>query len=247
MSSAAGSSSRFVSFEVPRSAPSPPSVPASSTSSRSTPDGFIIPAIPPSDDPLTISYDCRGHRVLPNVSDTPLSVMDGRVTKLVQQQPMIIPKCANCAEQGITCSYYEAGVPCPPCSILGIPECDWADPDWVLENLRRSRDAYFRDERDALIKSVKEDRLPVGLFEREFDRVQAWFYSGAQGAIDRYLLNSRATRDMGLRGYKALSASSSDASTLLRFIALGVETRIHPVVLQVVTERVHDLLSSMIS
>ncbi|KAJ7739441.1 hypothetical protein DFH07DRAFT_943930 [Mycena maculata] len=248
-SSAASSSMHSVHsvFEHPRSAPLPHPPLPSSASSRSTPEGFIIPVVPSSDDPLVISYDSRGHRVLPNVSNTPLDVLDGRVTKLVQEHPMVIPKCANCAEQGITCSYYEAGVPCPPCSVLGIPECDWADPFWVLENFRRSRDSYFCDERDALVKSVKENRLPVSLFEREFEIRMSWFYSGAQGAINRYLLNSRATRDVGLRGYKALAASTSDASTLLRFITLGVETRVHPCVLQVITERVQDLLASMLS
>ncbi|KAJ7476354.1 hypothetical protein B0H11DRAFT_2235107 [Mycena galericulata] len=233
-------------FEHPR--PAPPLPTSGSRSARSTPEGFVIPIPPSSDnDPLFVSYDAAGHRVLPSVSDTPLDVLDSRVTRLVQVHPMVIPKCANCAEQGIPCSYYEAGVPCPPCTILGIPECDWADPFWVLEHLRRSRDSYFCTERDALVKSVKENRLPVSLFEYEFGTRMSWFYSSAQGAINRYLLNSRATRDIGLRGYKALAASTFDTSTLLRFITLGVETHVHPRVLQAITERVQDLLAAMLS
>ncbi|KAJ7448070.1 hypothetical protein B0H11DRAFT_2081777 [Mycena galericulata] len=219
---------------------------ASSASSRSTPEGFVIPIVPSSDDdPLVVSYDATGHRVLPSVSDAPLDVLDSRVTRLVQAHPMVIPKCANCAEQGISCSYYEAGVPCPPCTILGIPECDWADPFWVLEHLCRSRDSYFCTERDALVKSVKENRLPVSLFNHEFGIRMSWFYASAQGAINRYMLNSRATRDIGLRGYRALA--SADTPMLLRFIALGVETHIHPLILQVVGDRVQDLLASMLS
>ncbi|KAJ7429208.1 hypothetical protein B0H11DRAFT_1945619 [Mycena galericulata] len=170
------------------------------------------------------------------ISDTPLDVLDSRVTRLVQAHPM-----------GIPCSYYEAGVPCPPCTILGIPECDWADPFWVLEHLRCSRDSYFCTERDALVKSVKENRLPVSLFDHEFGIRMSWFYTSAQGAINRFLLNSQATRDIGLRGYRALAASTTDASMLLRFITLGVETNIHPLVLQVVGQRVQDLLVSMLS
>ncbi|KAJ7501960.1 hypothetical protein B0H11DRAFT_1991715 [Mycena galericulata] len=234
-------------FESPRPAPLPPLPPASSSSSRSTPEGFVLPAIPPASDPLVISRDSYGHRVLPDVSNTPLSVIDGRVTRLVREHPMIVPKCANCAEMGIECSFSEAGIPCPPCSVLGIPDCDWADPFWLMENLRRCRDLYLRDERDELVQSVKDNRLPASLFDREFNRAQRWFYSGAQGAITRFLLNSRATRDIGVRGYQALAASTTDTSTLLRFIALGVETHVHPLVLQVVGQRVQDLLTSMLS
>ncbi|KAJ7494313.1 hypothetical protein B0H11DRAFT_2227735 [Mycena galericulata] len=207
----------------------------------------LIPPWPPLHHPLVVLYDATGHRVLPSVSATPLDVLDSRVTRLVQTHPMVIPKCANCAEQGISCSYYEAGVPCPPCTILGIPECDWADPFWVLEHLCRSCDSYFCTERDALVKSVKENRLPVSLFEHKFGTRMAWFYASAQGAINRFVLNSRATRDIGMRGYKALAASTTDVPMLLRFVALGVETNVHPLVLQVVGQCVQDLIASLIS
>ncbi|KAJ6572483.1 hypothetical protein DFH09DRAFT_1362442 [Mycena vulgaris] len=233
-------------FDHPRSAPQPRVPPTSSASSQSTPEGFILPLIPPTPDPLTIALDARGHRVLPNVSNTPLPVTDGRVTKLVQDHSLLVPKCANCLEMAVPCSFTEMGIPCPPCAVLGVPECDWSDPFFFMENLRRCRDLYLRDECNELLDSVKSNTLPTSLFEHEFARSQQWFYDGAQGAITRFLLNSYATRDVALHGYQALAASSSSIPTLLRFIALGVETRVHPSILQVVGERVQDLLTAMI-
>ncbi|KAJ7159277.1 hypothetical protein C8R43DRAFT_994315 [Mycena crocata] len=232
-------------FDHPRPAPPPPSV--ASSSSRSTPEGFVLPLIPPSNDPLVVTYDSRGHRQFPRVSDTPLHVDDTRVLKLVEHHPQVIPKCANCAEMGVACSFSEAGIPCPPCAVLGIPDCDWANPFWFAENLQRCRDLYLLDERETLVKSVKENRLPPSLFEREYERAQNWFYSGAQGAITRFLVNSRATRDTAVRGYQALAAASTDPSVLLRFLSLGVETQVHPTVLQVVTERVQSFFAVMMS
>ncbi|KAJ7442986.1 hypothetical protein FB451DRAFT_1296469 [Mycena latifolia] len=232
-------------FDHPRQAPLPP--PSVAHSARSTPEGFILPVIPPANDPLIVTRDSHGHRQLPHVSDAPLSMDDGRVLKLVQHQPMIIPKCANCAEMGVDCSFSEAGIPCPPCSVLGIPDCNWADPFWFIENLQRCRNLFLLDERDALVKSVNDNHLSPSLFDREFKRAQSWFYSGAQGAISRFMLNSRATRDIAVHGYHSLAAASSDPSVLLRFLSLGVETRIHLLVLQVVTERLQLIFQSMSS
>ncbi|KAJ7664840.1 hypothetical protein B0H17DRAFT_1143519 [Mycena rosella] len=234
-------------YPISHSVPLVPPPPPPSASSRSTPEGFILPTIPPIPDPLVVIRDSRGHRVLPDVSLMPLPVTDGRVTKLVESHPMVVPKCANCAEMGVDCTFSEAGIPCPPCAVLGIPNCDWTDPFWLMENLRRCRDLYLRDERDELVQSVKDNRLPASLFDREFERAERWFYSGAQGAITRFLLNSYATRDLALHGYRALAASSTDASTLLRFLALGVETHVHPVILQAVGARLQDLFSAMLS
>ncbi|KAJ7651864.1 hypothetical protein B0H17DRAFT_1215119 [Mycena rosella] len=235
-------------FENPRTAPSLPiaanPVPISS---RSTPEGYLLPILPPADDPLVITQDARGHCQLPRVSDTPLPVDDARVLKLVEHHPMIIPKCSNCAEMGVACSFSKAGIPCPPCSVLGIPDCDWADPFWFMENLQRRRDLFLFDECDALVKAVNDNRLSPALFEREFKRAQAWFYSGAQGAISRFMLNTWATRDIAVCGYQALAASSSDPSHLLRFLALGVETHIHPLILQVVAERLQVFFQSVSS
>ncbi|KAJ7853848.1 hypothetical protein B0H14DRAFT_2757736 [Mycena olivaceomarginata] len=233
-------------FEHPRPAPLPPSS-SSSRSACSTPVGFVLPVIPPSDDPLVVTQDARGRPQLPRVSDSPLHVDDGRVLKLAKYHPMIVPKCASCAEMGVNCSFSEAGIPCPPCAVLGIPDCDWSDPFWLMENLQRCRDLYLLDERDALVKSVQDNRLAPSLFDREFERVQAWFYSGAQGAISRFLINSHATHGLALRGYCSLAAASTDPSLLLRFLSLGTEAHIHPSVLEVVTERVQSFFHSMLS
>ncbi|KAF8190676.1 hypothetical protein K438DRAFT_1763125 [Mycena galopus ATCC 62051] len=232
-------------FDHPSPAPSVPAPASHSTSS--SPEGFVIPAIPPVHDPLVVTRDAHGHRQLPHVSNTPLHVDDSRVLKLVQPRPMIVAKCLDCAEKAINCSFMEAGIPCPPCAVLRIPDCTWSDPFWFIENLQRSRDQYLLDERDALVKSVQEGRLAPSLFEREFERAQGWFYSGAQGAISRFLLNSQATRDTAVRGYHALAAASTDPATLLRFLSLGSDTGIHPLVLQVVAEHVLSLYVVMTS
>ncbi|KAJ7847287.1 hypothetical protein B0H13DRAFT_1907363 [Mycena leptocephala] len=232
-------------FDHPHQAPLPPT--PASRSARSTPEGFILPVVPPVNDPLIVTRDAHGHRQLPHVSDSPLGVDDGRVMRLVQYHPMAVPKCANCAEMGVACSFTEAGIPCPPCSVLGIPDCNWTDPFWFIENLQRCRDLYLLDERDKLVKSVKNNCLAPSLFDREFERVTSWFYSSAQGAISQFLVNSHATRDIAVRGYHSLAAASADPTLLLRFLSLGAETQVHPLVLQVVAERVQSLFLSMMS
>ncbi|KAJ7079548.1 hypothetical protein B0H15DRAFT_804369 [Mycena belliarum] len=150
--------------------PSPPA----STSTRSTPDGFVYPQIPPNPDPLVVTTDLYGEQILPTVSSTPLPVTDGRVTKLVQDLTNITPK------------------------------------------------------------------------YREYARSQQWFYDAAQGAITRFLINIRATRNVAVDGYRCLAASATNIPTLLRFIELGIEAHIHPLVLQVVGERVQDLLATLL-
>ncbi|KAJ7836576.1 hypothetical protein B0H14DRAFT_2589641 [Mycena olivaceomarginata] len=217
-------------FEHPRPAP----LPSTSRSIRSTPEGFVLPQIPPSNDPLVVSYDAHGHRQRPRVSDLPLGVDDARVLRLVEHR-QIQAKCANCAEMAIECTFSEAGIPCPPCSIMGILDCDWNDPFFFMENLRRQRDLYLLDERDSLVRSVQDNRLAPALFEREFERVQNWFYAGAQGAITRFLLNSRATRDIAVRGYHSLAAASTDTSLLLCFIALVVMERVLAIIMSTST------------
>ncbi|KAJ7307923.1 hypothetical protein DFH08DRAFT_491445 [Mycena albidolilacea] len=230
-------------FDHPRPAPPPPSA----RSARSTPEGFVLPRIPPTNDPLFVTHDAHGHRVLPRVSDTPLHVDDTRVRRLVEFNPAPVPKCASCAEMGVTCTFSEAGIPCPPCAVLGIPDCDWTDPFWLIENIQRCRDLYLLDERDGLVNSVKDNRLAPSLFEREFERIQTWFYAGAQGAITRFSLNSRATHDVAVRGYQALADASTDTTLLLRFLSLATKTHVHPVVLQIVADRVQGIIASMMA
>ncbi|KAJ7140795.1 hypothetical protein C8R44DRAFT_726513 [Mycena epipterygia] len=244
-SSNSSSDSGRSALEHQRRAPALP--PPSVRSASIIPEGFLLPRIPPSDDPLVVTEDEHGVPQLPCVSKSPLDVVNNRVRKLVQYNAMVTPKCASCAEMGVSCSFTEAGIPCPPCSVLGIPDCRWADPYWFAESLRTCRDAYLNDERDELVKSVQESHLSPSLFEREFERAQCWFYSGAQGAISRFMLNSRATHEIAVRGYNALAASSSDPSTLLQFLTLGFKTQIHPIVLQVVTDRLHSFIQSMLA
>ncbi|KAJ6553131.1 hypothetical protein B0H19DRAFT_1295757, partial [Mycena capillaripes] len=233
-------------FVHPRPAPLLPS-PPSSRSACSTPEGFVLPVIPPVHEPFVVAIDSHGHRQLPRVSDAPLSVDDHRVLKLVRDIPVVAQKCYDCAEKAIDCSFTEAGIPCSPCAILGMPDCRWSDPHWFMEHLRRKRDHYLLEERDALVMSVRENRLAPSLFQREFERAQSWFYSGAQGAISRFLVNSHATHDIAVRGYHALAAASTDPATLLRFLSLGSETGIHPIILQLVAERVQALFVTMSS
>ncbi|KAJ7821888.1 hypothetical protein B0H14DRAFT_3471185 [Mycena olivaceomarginata] len=232
-------------FEHPRPAPLPPSS-SSSRSARSTPEGF----------------DARGRPQLPRVSDSPLHVDDGRVLKLAKYHPMIVPKCASCAEMGVNCSFSEAGIPCPPCAVLGIPDCDWSDPFWLMENLQRCRDLYFLDERDTLVKSVQDNRLAPSLFGNSSEsRLGSTVVPKALSPISWYVpisspcspgllrlqINSHATHGLALRGYRSLAAASTDPSLLLRFLSLGAEAHIHPSVLEVVTERVQSFFHSMLS
>jgi hypothetical protein len=173
----------------PRPAPLPPS-PPSSRSACSTPEGFVLPVIPPPHEPLVVAIDPHGHRQLPRVSDAPLNVDDHRVLRLVRDFPVVrlvyslfsfrflttpffqvTQKCYDCAEKAIDCSFTEAGIPCSPCTLLGVPDCRWSDPHWFMENLRRKRDHYLLEERDELIKSVRENRLAPSLFRKFFSRI----------------------------------------------------------------------------
>ncbi|KAF8146199.1 hypothetical protein K438DRAFT_2028373, partial [Mycena galopus ATCC 62051] len=145
--------------------PAPPlPTPLSSCSACSTPEGFVLPAIPPHNDPLFVVLDLHGHRQLSRLSNTPLHVDDHRVLKLVQDVPVIGQKCYNCAEKAIEYSFMEAGIPCPPCAVLGIPDCRWSDPHWFMKSLHRKCDNYLLEERNELMKSVQENHLTPSLF-----------------------------------------------------------------------------------
>ncbi|KAJ7080908.1 hypothetical protein B0H15DRAFT_803835 [Mycena belliarum] len=158
----------------------------------------------------------------------------------------ITPKCAHCLEMGVSCTFHERGVPCAACAVLGAPDCDWSNPSLFILSLRQSRDSYLRDERDDLVRSVETNVLPHSRFDCEYARSQQWFYDAAQGAITRFLINIRATRNVAVDGYRCLAASATNIPTLLRFIELGIEAHIHPLVLQVVGERVQDLLAPLL-
>ncbi|KAJ7468527.1 hypothetical protein FB451DRAFT_1400904 [Mycena latifolia] len=67
-------------FTSPWPAPTPPS---SSISSES-PQGFVLPSIPPRDCPLVITVDDAGHQRLPAVSNNLLPLDHDRVRKLIR-------------------------------------------------------------------------------------------------------------------------------------------------------------------
>ncbi|KAJ7131909.1 hypothetical protein C8R46DRAFT_581297 [Mycena filopes] len=228
-------------YTSPRPAPSPPS----SSGSESTLEGFVYPRIPPPDCPLKITLDPSGHPVLPCVSEHGLPPNNSRCIKLTKTRSEVYPKCANCAELAIPCDFSESGVPCSPCMVLGIPDCVYADPWCFMATLSRERDIYLADERQGLFNAVKDNRLSPSVFEREYQRGLSWWYSIAQGAIDRFLINCSATNGLAFRGYEALAQASTDAGHLLRFLALGHDAHIHPSVLGVVTDRLQALIYTM--
>ncbi|KAJ6566348.1 hypothetical protein B0H19DRAFT_1232580 [Mycena capillaripes] len=222
-------------FDHPRRAPLPPT--PASRSAQSSPEGFVVPVIPPTNDPLIVTCDNKGHRQLPHVSFQPLGVDDTRVLKLSPNVRTALrwvsnarsPKRASRALLALFSAFRTATGP----TRFG---------SW---NLQHCRDLYLLDEREELMKSVKDGRLAPLVFDREFERAQAWFYSSAQGAISRFMVNTHATRDIAIRGYHSLAAAATDPSTLLRFLSLGTETHVHPLVLQVVAERVQSLFMSL--
>ncbi|KAJ7110552.1 hypothetical protein C8R44DRAFT_743024 [Mycena epipterygia] len=233
-------------FSPSCSVPPVPSPPTPSASTRSTPEGFVLPRIPPNPDPLHVTVDTNGRYRIPVLSHKPLPVHDRRVTAIIRHFGPYSPKCSNCLELCVACEPSEHGIPCASCILLGIPDCEHADFSHFFDSVRRDRDASFVEDRDALVRRVESNQLPHSRFEREFAKAAAWFYSAAQGALDRFLLNVRATRDIAINGYRALAASSNHPATLLRFILLGLETRVHPAVLHVVGSRAQDLIAAML-
>ncbi|KAJ7811515.1 hypothetical protein B0H13DRAFT_1881159 [Mycena leptocephala] len=234
---------------APRPAPVPPTrsnASSNSGSTRSSPDGFVVPCIPPLDCPLRVILDPQGRPQLPHVSDHPLPVDHERVLRLMKSRTDVNAKCAHCAEAAIECDWSEAGVPCAPCAVLGIPDCDFADPYFLVQNLAHQRNLYLHSERAILCAAVRDNHLSPSQFDREYERASSWFYSAAQGAITRFLVNSYATCGLALRGYQLLAASSTDAGLLSRFLTLGHDSDIHPSVLKVVADRLRSLYTTLL-
>ncbi|KAF7324413.1 hypothetical protein MVEN_02643800 [Mycena venus] len=226
-------------FGSPRPAPLPPRF-GSTPSSDSSIEGFVVPTIPPRHDPLYLVPGPGGHE-LPRVSSNPLAVDHERVRRLMKYHIDVVPKCANCAEMGIACEFTESGIPCPPCALLAVPDCEYVDPEFFLVNLARHRDFFLCAERDALCSAVRDNQLAPSVFDREYERANFWFYCGAQGAIDRFKVNCEATGNLALRGYQLLASSSTDTGLLSRFLSLGAESQIHPTALGVVADRLRTL------
>ncbi|KAJ7816101.1 hypothetical protein B0H13DRAFT_435624 [Mycena leptocephala] len=232
-------------FHNPRTPPPVPhtSSPKSSSSGSSI-EGFVLPLIPPPNDPLRIILDPHGHRQLPRVSDNALPVDHERVTSLSKYRIDVTAKCASCAELAIECEFSESGIPCAPCAVLAVPDCDFSDPYFLVANLAHRRDLYLHEERASLYAAAQNNQISPAQFEREYERSMNWFYAAAQGAITRFLINSRATASLALRGYRMLAESSVDAGLLSRFLTIAHESHMHPLVLQVVADRLHTLFAS---
>ncbi|KAJ7360650.1 hypothetical protein DFH08DRAFT_842065 [Mycena albidolilacea] len=220
----------------PRAAPTPPS-----SRSSPSPQGFIVPRVPPPNCPLHVTAGPDGPE-LPRVSDSPLAVDDERVTRLIKFRLTPGAKCRHCHTMHLECDFSESGLPCPSCAVLGMSDCDFTDADYFLLNIADRRDQRFHDERRSLVAAVRENRLSPSLFDREYERSCAWFYSEAQGAITRFLLNCRATHNLAIRGYHTLAAASDDTGLLSRLLALGVEFNLHPSVLHILTERLQTVV-----
>ncbi|KAJ7238839.1 hypothetical protein B0H12DRAFT_1136882 [Mycena haematopus] len=239
------SSSILPLFTTPRTVPSVPRGPGSSSSAGSNgsppPEGFVVPPIPPPNCPLRMTRDSNGHRCLPVVSENPLPVNHERVTRLITTRIDIAAKCSSCAELAIDCQFSEAGVPCPACAILGVPDCDFAHPRFLLANLVYQRDNHLHHERSILCTAVRNNQLSPSCFEREYEHAAAWFYSAAQGAIDRFLVNCNATAGLALRGYQQLAACCFDAGLLSRFLAFAHDAHLHPDVLRAVVDRLQAM------
>ncbi|KAJ6540940.1 hypothetical protein B0H10DRAFT_2245124 [Mycena sp. CBHHK59/15] len=216
-------------FSSPRPAPLPTSM---SSRSSPSPQGFIVPQIPPRDCPLSITIDDAGHRRLPLVSSNPLPPDHERVRKLIRHRLDITAKCANCAELAIDSEFFEAGVPCPPCAVLGIPDCQFADPYDFMMNLRNRRDAHFLHEPRSSVLLFATTNLPLPSSNASTNMLP-------HGSTPRHkaLLADSCTGRLAFRGYQALAASSTDASLFSRFLAFGHDARIHPSVLRAVADR----------
>ncbi|KAJ7306271.1 hypothetical protein DFH08DRAFT_944856 [Mycena albidolilacea] len=234
------------SFTAPRPAPAPPVSSLGSSNSSPSPEGFIVPHIPPPNDPVRVIRDARGHWQLPHLSEMPLHVDHRRVNRLMKYRIHVNAKCSSCAELGVDCEFGETGLPCPPCNVLGVPYCTFADPDFFMENVGHTRNTFLYEECSALCTAVHNNQLPPSSFDREYTKAQSWFYSTAQGAITRFTLNHRATDGLALRGYRALASSATDTGLLTRFISLGFETHLHPLVLQVVTDRLQAIFLALL-
>ncbi|KAF7348136.1 hypothetical protein MSAN_01766400 [Mycena sanguinolenta] len=179
--------------------------------------GFVVPVIPPPDCPLHMVATPDGLH-LPRVSANAHPADPS-------SRPALITFRVNGAS---------------------IPDCRFADPDDFLYHLKRHRDAVFRDERTALVNAVHDNHLPASLFAWEYGRATAHFYSAAQGAIDRFIINYNATHRLSLRGYRALANATTDAGLLSGFMALGAETQVHRSVLQVVANRLLSIITNIV-
>ncbi|KAJ7838080.1 hypothetical protein B0H14DRAFT_3459692 [Mycena olivaceomarginata] len=153
------------SFTAPRPAPAPPVSSLGSTNSSPSPEGFIVPHIPP---PTILSASFA----MPGPLAAPPPFGDRRFMSTIaalMRSAAAVPSLASTANSA------RPGLPCPPCNVLGVPDCTFADPDFFMENVGHARDAFLYEERSALCAAVHNNQLPS--FNREYTKAQSWFYS----------------------------------------------------------------------
>ncbi|KAF7338807.1 hypothetical protein MSAN_02203400 [Mycena sanguinolenta] len=217
------SSSRLSIFGSPRPAPPAPS-PSDDI------QGFVVPVIPPPDCPLHMVATPDGLH-LPRVSANAHPPTHRRVPAL-----NYLP----CQSRGASRH------PLPSVRSFRHSRLSLRRSRRLPLSSQASPDAVFRDERTALVNAVHDNHLPASLFAWEYGRATAHFYSAAQGAIDRFIINYNATHRLSLRGYRALANATTDAGLLSRFMALGAETQVHRSVLQVVANRLLSIITNIV-
>ncbi|KAK7016826.1 hypothetical protein R3P38DRAFT_2635464 [Favolaschia claudopus] len=234
----------------PPAAPSLPPVPLPSTSPDSTAStngsadsyaAFVYPIVPPPDDPFVLLHD----GTLPRVSRNPLPPNHERVETLTKYRARVY-KCANCAEGALCCRFDEAGKSCGPCAARGVPDCCFTEPGFLLDNLVARRDRYFNYERVTLANAVHAGSLHPSRFNIEYERAGAFFYSAAQGAINRFLMNSSTTKDLVYGGISDIMSSSDDPTFIIQFLSFSHD-KMHPRISLLAVERLHAVLTSCIS
>ncbi|KAJ7725160.1 hypothetical protein B0H16DRAFT_1471945 [Mycena metata] len=224
-------------YSAPRPAPRPYDAPCPQGVYPSPPPDFLVlPIIPPTDCRIFLSADDHSNTILPRVSIGSIGADHDMAIELCRTQVEGEQRCANCAEMDISCQFWEAGIPCPTCTILGIPDCANASAARFIDVLVRARDRYMLHERDILSALVRDGLMTPTKFEREYADTEHNYYAVVQGALSRFSINSSATKNLAFQGYRDLANSSQDAALLSRFITLGTEAHIHPSIL--LSERV---------
>ncbi|KAK7001207.1 hypothetical protein R3P38DRAFT_2649831 [Favolaschia claudopus] len=233
----------YTSNDLTRASANPlPRTPATTNSSNSS-RAIIYPPIPPRPDPMRVTIDENGHRRLPFLSNNPLSVDHERVHRYITFRPYAA-KCSNCSEDRCSCDFTEHGRPCSACASTCRPDCDFVNPYGFIAVLAHYRDLYLHEEFKALRACVEAGQLSSSRLDREFERAAAWFYSGAQGAVTRFILNHRATDGMMLRGIFHIVSSITDTGLLTQFLAV-MHDKLHPAAIQVIVDRLNTIYGAL--
>ncbi|KAK7062308.1 hypothetical protein R3P38DRAFT_2597356 [Favolaschia claudopus] len=230
-----------------RPLPDVPTVaPAATIASASPADGlgYVLPAIPPDVEILVMGRDSQNHRHMPTVSERPAAVDSPQVLALMVYSAEPGCACFPCGENGVGCNRPEAGIGCFPCVSLANPSCDRADPEVFLANLRHARDGYLHIHRSRLANDVDTGILTAANFANQYQDVLDYWYSGAQAAITRYLINAHNFNALTFRGYRQIFAASTSVEALSQFIHFAYIARIHPSVLELAAERLKEIFAA---